>query len=146
MSAEPAVRTQVLFRDCLGFSRHLSTLGPGLFAKLEVKLGLDNFSFQLGIPAGEEKTKKKTPSDRRRDQLRRTSRTYYPAPGHPGTCKTTPGHPGTSNPVPGHPGACNPVPGPLEPVTPFPDPLKPVLLPLDILETAILLPNPLWSQ
>ena len=72
MSAEPAVRTQVLFR----FPRHLSTLGPGLFAKLEVKLGLDNFSFQLGIPAGEEKMKKKTPSDRRRDQLRRTSRTW----------------------------------------------------------------------
>ena len=38
--------SQDLFKDCLGFARHLF-LSPGLYCRLEVKLGENSFNFQI---------------------------------------------------------------------------------------------------
>ena len=112
MTASSPTLHQVLFRECLGFSRILSSQGPGVTVKLEIKLADDSFSFHLRTPelaAQEKKKRKRAPSDRRRDQFRRRG---TPAPGPPGTSAIAPGPPGTGAPAPGPPGTGDPAPGP----------------------------------
>ena len=70
---------QDLFQACLGFPRQLSQ-SPGLYCRLEVKLGDSSFNFQTGTP-GKFPDKRKSPSDYRRDQRRRK---------HPGKGINTP--------------------------------------------------------
>ena len=40
-------QTQDLFKDCLGFAKQLFQ-SPGVFCKLEVKLGENSFKFETG--------------------------------------------------------------------------------------------------
>ena len=40
---------QDLFKDCLGFARQMSQI-PGVYLKLEVKLGENSFKFEAGNP------------------------------------------------------------------------------------------------
>ena len=63
MFTNTSTQSQDLFKDCLGFARHLSK-SPGLYCRLEIKLGKKSFNFQTrNFPA-----KRKSPSDYRRDQ------------------------------------------------------------------------------
>ena len=65
MSASPPVLDQVLVRECLEFSRYLSSKGPGVSAKLEVKNAGNSFSFNIKTPPTEvqgRKKKRKAPS------------------------------------------------------------------------------------
>ena len=82
--------SQDLFKDCLGFARHLF-LSPGLYCRLEVKLGENSFNFQTVSP-GKFCGKRKSPSDYRRNQRRRN---------HPGKGMPAPGKHGAGSVAPG---------------------------------------------
>ena len=64
-------QSQDLFQGCLGLARQLSQ-SPGLYCKLEVKIGENSYNFKTGslvkFPG-----KRKGPSDYRRDQRKKTS-------------------------------------------------------------------------
>ena len=60
---------QDLFKDCLGLTCQLSQ-SPGLYCRLEVKLGENYLNFQTGSP-GKFTGKRKNPSNYRRGQRRR---------------------------------------------------------------------------
>ena len=69
MVSNTSPQYQDLFQACLGFAMQLSQ-SPGLYFKLEVKLGDNSFNFQTGSPGGYP-GKMKSSSDFRRDQRRR---------------------------------------------------------------------------
>ena len=54
-----------LFQACLDFARQLSQ-SPGLYCKLELKLGDNSFNFQTGSP-GRFPVKRKSPGNYRSD-------------------------------------------------------------------------------
>ena len=85
-----STQTQDLFKDCLGFARQQS---PGLYCRLEVKLGENYFNFQTGSP-GKFSGKRKSPSDYRRGQRRRKP---------PGKGVPTPGNHLVGSVAPGDP-------------------------------------------
>ena len=67
----------------LGFARQLSQR-PGLYCRLEVKIGENSFNFQTGSP-GNFPDKGKSPSDYKRDQRRRKPcEKGMPTPGNHG--------------------------------------------------------------
>ena len=84
-----STQSQDLFNDCLGFARQLSQ-SPGVYCRLEVKLGENSFIFQTGSP-GKFPGKRKSPSDYRRDQRRKKP---------PGKGMPTPGNQGISSVAP----------------------------------------------
>ena len=66
---------------------------PGLYCKLEVKLGVNSFKFETGN-SGKFPGKRKSPSDYRRDQKRKKPPgKEMPIPGNPGVCSAAPGGP-----------------------------------------------------
>ena len=69
MFPNTSTQSQNIFKDCLGFARHLSQ-SPGFYFRLLVKLGENSFHFQTGSP-GKFPEKRESPSDYRRDQRRR---------------------------------------------------------------------------
>ena len=78
-------QSQDLFKNCLGLPRQLSQ-NPGLYCRLEVKLGENSnfFQFQTGRP-GKFPGKRKSPSIYRRDQRRRKPpEKGMPTPGNHG--------------------------------------------------------------
>ena len=87
-----STQSQNLFKDCLGFARQLSQ-SPGLYCRLEVKLGENSFKFQTGSP-GKFPGKRKSPSDYRKDQRRRKPPGKgIPTPGNHGLVAVAPGDP-----------------------------------------------------
>ena len=50
MIPNTSTQSQDLFKDCLGFARQLSQ-SPGVYCKLEVKLGENSFNLRLEILA-----------------------------------------------------------------------------------------------
>ena len=92
MFPNTSTQSQDLFKDCLSFARQLSQ-SPGVYCKLEVKLGENFFKFQTGSP-GKFPGKRKSPSDYRRDQRRRKP---------PGKGMPTPGNHGVGSVAPGDP-------------------------------------------
>ena len=85
-------QSQDLFQACLGFARQLSK-SPGLYCRLEVKLGDNFFNFQTGSP-GRFPGKRKSPSNYRRDQrLRTPPDKEIPTPGNHGAESVAPGDP-----------------------------------------------------
>ena len=87
-----STQSQDLFNDCLGFARQLSQ-SPGVYCRLEVKLGENFFIFQTGSPS-KFPGKRKSPSNYRRDQRRKKP---------PGKGMPTPGNQGVSSVAPGDP-------------------------------------------
>ena len=74
------------------FLRQLSQ-SPGVYCKLEVKLGENSFTFQTGSP-GKFPGKRKSHSDYRRDPRRRKrGGNGVPTPGNQGVSSTAPGDP-----------------------------------------------------
>ena len=92
MIPNTSTQSQDLFKDCLGFARQLSQ-SPGVYCRLEVKLGENSFIFQTGSP-GKFSGKRKSPRDYRRDQRRKNP---------PGKGMPTPGNQGISSLAPGDP-------------------------------------------
>ena len=82
-------QSQDLFKDSLGFARQLSQ-SPGVYCKLEVKLGLNLRQDGSGNFPGE----RKSPSDYRRDQRRRKPPGKgVPSPGNHRVGSVAPGDP-----------------------------------------------------
>ena len=69
MFPNTSTQSQDLFKDCLVFARQLSQ-SPGLYCRLDLKLGENSFKLQTGKP-GKFPGKRKSPRDYRRDQRRR---------------------------------------------------------------------------
>ena len=92
MIPNTSTQSQDLFKDCLGFARQLSQ-SPGVYCKMEVKLGENSFKFETGNH-GNFPGKRKSPSDYRRDQRRRKP---------PGKGVPTPGNHGVGSVAPGDP-------------------------------------------
>ena len=92
MLPNTSTQSHDLFKDCLGFARQLSQ-SPGVYCRLEVKLGENSFKFQTGSP-GKFPGKRKSPSNYRRDQRRKKP---------PGKGMPTPGNQGVSSVAPGDP-------------------------------------------
>ena len=90
MVSSTSPQYQNLFQAC--FARHLPQ-SPGLYGRLEVKLGDKLFNFKTGSP-GKFPVKRKSPSDYRRDQRRRKP---------PGKGMPTPGNHGVGSVAPGDP-------------------------------------------
>ena len=83
-----STQSQDLFQACLSFARQLSQ-SPGLYCRLEVKLGEKSLNFLTGSPG-----RRKSPSDYRRDQRRRTlSRRGLATPGNHGAVSVPPAVP-----------------------------------------------------
>ena len=92
MFPDISTQSQDLFNDCLGFARQLSQ-SPGVYCRLEVKLGENSFIFQTGSP-GNFHGKRKSPSDYRRNQRRKKSPGKgMPTPGNQGIISVAPGDP-----------------------------------------------------
>ena len=90
MIPNTSTQSQDLFKDCLGFARQLSQ-SPGVYCKLEVKLGENSFKFETGNP-GKFPGKRKSPSDYRRDQRRKNPPgKEMPTPGNHGVFSSAPG-------------------------------------------------------
>ena len=70
MIPNTSTQSQDLFTDCLGLPRQLSQ-SPGVYCRLEVKIGENAFKFQTGS-LGKFPGKRKSHSDYRRDQRRKT--------------------------------------------------------------------------
>ena len=92
MIPNTSTQSQDLFKDCLGFTRQLSQ-NPGVYCKLEVKLGENSFKFETGN-LDKFSGKMKSPSDYRRDQRREKP---------PGKGMPTPGNHRVSSAAPGYP-------------------------------------------
>ena len=92
MIPNTSTQSQDLFKDCLGFARQLSQ-SPGVYCRLEVKLGENSFTFQTGSPF-KFPGKRKSPSNYRRDQRRRKpGGKGMPTPGNQGVSSAAPGDP-----------------------------------------------------
>ena len=88
MIPNTSTQSQDLFYACLGFPRPLSQI-PGVYCRLEVKLGDKFFSFHTSSPS-----KRKSPSDYRRGQRRRKpSGKGMPTPGNHWVGSVAPGDP-----------------------------------------------------
>ena len=115
MSASPPVLDQVLVRECLEFSRYLSSKGPGVSAKLEVKIAGNSFSFNIKTPPTEvqgRKKKRKAPSAVTGEEINEDDLVFL-------------------------------IPDPLDAAPLLPDPMDSGPLLLDPLDAALLLQDPL---
>ena len=82
MIPNTSTKSQDLFKDC-----------PGVYCKLEVKLGENSFKFKTGNP-GKFPGKRKSPSNYRRDQRRKKPLGKgMPTPGNHGISSVAPGDP-----------------------------------------------------
>ena len=93
MFSSPSLQYQDLFQACLGFARQLSQ-SPGLYCRLEVKLGDKLFNCKTGSCGkycGRYPGKRKSSSNFRRDQRRRKP---------PGKGMSTPGNHGVGSVAP----------------------------------------------
>ena len=106
MVSNTSPQSQKLIQASLGLARQLSQ-SPGLYCRIEVKLGENPFNFQTdGSPGkfpgtfpgkfpGEFPGKRKSPSDYRRDPRRRNhlGKGTPPTPGNNGVGSVVPGFP-----------------------------------------------------
>ena len=92
MILNTSYQSKNIFHACIGFARQLSQ-SPGVYCRLEVKLQDKFFSFQTKS-SGNFPGKRKSPSDNRRDQIRRNlPRKLRPTSGNHGVSSVAPGVP-----------------------------------------------------